>query len=87
MLIHRPASADHHMAQADRDPEDEQIVREGRIDWAVVHLGDGPHVVPLDDLRLHEEAGCWCRPTEDEGITIHNAMDQREQFQAGAPPQ
>lgn len=87
MLIHRSASADHHMAQADRDPEDECIVREGSIDWAVVHLGDGPHVIPLDDLRPHEEVGCWCRPTEDDGVTIHHAMDGRESHQEGRLPQ
>lgn len=41
------------------------------------------HVVPLNDLREHEESeACWCRPVEIfEGagvIIVHNSMDRRE---------
>jgi hypothetical protein len=87
MLMHRAAIADHHEAQPDRDPDDESIVREGCIDWVVIHLGDGPHVIPIDDLRPHHETDCWCGAVQDDGVTIHKALDQREQFQAGALPQ
>ena len=87
MLRHRATSADHHMAQADRDPEDECIVREGSIAWAVVHLGNGPHVIPIDDLRIHRDRDCWCQPVEDEGIIVHNALDRREGYQSGGFPQ
>jgi hypothetical protein len=43
------------------------------------------HVYPLDDLREHDTEGdaCWCRPTEDDGVLIHHAMDGREAFETG----
>jgi len=42
------------------------------------------HVVPIDDLREHDEMGttCWCAPRvyEEDGNTlvVHNSMDGRE---------
>ena len=43
------------------------------------------HVLPVDDLRKHDENRyCWCRPRveEDEWTTdaviIHNSLDGRE---------
>lgn len=41
------------------------------------------HVVPLNDLRDHEESEtCWCRPVgifDGDGVVIvHNSMDGRE---------
>ena len=43
------------------------------------------HVLPIDDLRKHDEKGCncWCNPrTEQEEnarvVIIHNSMDGRE---------
>ena len=40
------------------------------------------HVVPLNDLREHDETPeCWCRPVESEeesSVWIHNSMDRRE---------
>jgi hypothetical protein len=41
------------------------------------------HVVPIDDIREHEEhEACWCAPrVESEGygvVIIHNSMDGRE---------
>jgi hypothetical protein len=43
------------------------------------------HVYPVDDLREHlfDGLGCWCRPTEDEGLVTHNSMDLREQYETG----
>lgn len=43
------------------------------------------HVYPVNDLREHITSGekCWCNPTVDDGVTIHNAMDGREQFELG----
>ncbi len=41
-------------------------------------------VLPLDDLRDHEHgAECWCSPAEDDGVLIHNSMDDREAFERG----
>ena len=45
---------------------------------------DPIHVVPVNDLREHEERGttCWCCPqvyTEDgETVVVHNSLDGRE---------
>lgn len=37
------------------------------------------HVVPRGDLREHPaERGCWCGPSESEGVWIHHSMDRRE---------
>lgn len=42
-------------------------------------LATAEHVLPVDDLRPHAEtADCWCRPTDDDGIWVHNSMDRRE---------
>jgi hypothetical protein len=43
---------------------------------------DGWHVIPLDDLRLHNSAAtCWCKPRQDDeepSVWVHNSMDRRE---------
>ena len=43
------------------------------------------HVVPVNDLREHEESSkCWCRPVEifdasmHAPVWVHNSMDGRE---------
>jgi len=37
------------------------------------------HVVPLDDLREHDtDKACWCVPSYDDHIWVHNSMDRRE---------
>lgn len=43
------------------------------------------HVYPLNDLRDHitEGADCWCRPTIDGDLVIHNALDEREKIETG----
>jgi hypothetical protein len=45
------------------------------------------HVVPIDDLREHDLSWtCWCQPrpdTECDDVCVHNAMDQREQYEEG----
>ncbi len=44
-------------------------------------MGDLIHVIPLNDLRPHEEEGiaCPCRPKVLEGgIVVHNSWDGRE---------
>jgi len=41
------------------------------------------HVVLVDDLREHEPASCWCSPTEDDGVVLHHALDEREKFERG----
>ena len=44
------------------------------------------HVYPINDLRPHNtENGlnCWCNPIEDEGVIVHNSMDEREKYETG----
>lgn len=42
------------------------------------------HVVPINDLREHQEnEKCWCRPNDDEGVIVHNSMDRREEYERG----
>lgn len=37
------------------------------------------HVVPLNDIREHEDSDkCWCMPRLEDGVWIHNSMDGRE---------
>ena len=47
------------------------------------------HVVPVNDLREHDTSGtpCWCDAIEDDGVVIHNAMDERETYEEGRKPQ
>lgn len=46
--------------------------------WLTVR-GNGTHVIPLNDLREHEEAvTCPCEPWMDGEIIIHNSWDGRE---------
>jgi len=47
--------------------------------WKVV----GNHVFPMDDLREHSPADCWCRPIDDDGIIVHNSLDGRELYERG----
>jgi hypothetical protein len=52
--------------------------------WEAVLFGCERHVWPLDDLRPHLSAfHCWCRPFDDEGVWVHNSLDQRELFERG----
>jgi hypothetical protein len=42
------------------------------------------HVLPVNDLREHvETVDCWCGPSVDDGVCVHNAMDEREKFESG----
>ena len=44
------------------------------------------HVLPIDDLREHEEtAECWCNPdlNEELMIAVHHSADNREAFEKG----
>ena len=49
---------------------------------------DRVHVVPIDDLREHEQIEeCWCSPViehhENGDVVIHNSMDRREEYENG----
>jgi len=50
-------------------------------------MTDKYHIVPTNDLREHSTDSsihCWCQPVEDdEGVIVHNSMDEREQFETG----
>ena len=50
--------------------------------WVVIHCA-AFHVVPVNDLREHEQYDCWCNPEIDDGVITHNAMDQRELYEEG----
>jgi hypothetical protein len=63
---------------ANRHPEPTASADDQRI-WQVV----GNHVLPVDDLREHCMKNCWCRPTEDEGVVVHNSVDGREFYERG----
>jgi hypothetical protein len=53
--------------------------------WAVQYNYDTRkiHVIPIDDLRAHEEVDdCWCKPHVDEqGVCVHHAMDGRVEYE------
>lgn len=49
-------------------------------------MDDFYHVYPIGDLREHNiENGlnCWCKPTQDGFVIIHNSMDGREDYETG----
>jgi hypothetical protein len=43
----------------------------------------GPmEVTPIDDSREHEAGeGCWCTPTVQSGVIVHNSLDGRERVE------
>jgi hypothetical protein len=60
--------------------------------WIHIYVQGRPsgdvHLVPLDDLRTHDEECCWCRPRDEtlsDGsvLTIHNSLDGREAYERG----
>lgn len=41
-------------------------------------------VMPQNDLREHcPGKECWCHPCIDDGVIVHNSMDQREKYERG----
>lgn len=56
-------------------------------DWGVYEADNGRHVIPRGDLKPHRFHACWCRPFEEDGITVHNSMDKREIVERGYPAQ
>ena len=55
--------------------------------WLALLLDNGErHVVPINDLRDHYMEACWCYPIDDEGVTVHNSMDRREEYEGGRKP-
>lgn len=53
------------------------------MSWQVLTTQGEQHVIPLNDLRPHTTERCWCRPTDDEGLWVHHAMDRREEIERG----
>ena len=45
------------------------------------------HIYPTNDLREHifsDEGECWCNPdVSEDGLAIHNSMDERETYEEG----
>jgi hypothetical protein len=56
---------------------DEQAPR--GMAWKVVRN----HVCPVNDLREHLLTDCWCGPTDDDGLVVHNSLDGREFYERG----
>ena len=50
-----------------------------KMPWGIA----GNHIVPVDDLRQHKGKNCWCNPDYDDGLVIHNSLDQRELYEEG----
>lgn len=59
------------------------------MNWRVygAHDGKPATVFPIGDWREHDpdDPQCWCRPRWDDGVLVHNAMDQREAYEEGRP--
>lgn len=53
--------------------------------WRAILINAGErHVEPIEDLRPHFSSPlCWCRPYDDDGVWVHNSMDNREAFERG----
>ena len=59
--------------------------------WKVVSVfndrdGFSTHVIPVDDLRSHEECSkCHCNPNVNDGLKmiVHNSFDVRELYETG----
>lgn len=59
--------------------------------WAT-YYSEPCESIPIDDLRPHISGEkCWCKPENfqvacsDGGMWMHNALDQRERYENGAP--
>ena len=59
--------------------------REEAVSWKTQVFNRQVHVIPVADLRPHNEEGiiCWCEPEVEENIVVHHAMDEREQYETG----
>jgi hypothetical protein len=55
----------------------------GKIDPTKAWKADRNHVYPINDLREHSLSDCWCRPTDDDGVIVHNSLDGRELYERG----
>jgi hypothetical protein len=55
----------------------DKTVLEGQPVWKV----EENHVYPVNDLREHTVAECWCNPVDDDGIMVHNSLDGREMYE------
>lgn len=41
------------------------------------------HVLPIGDLEEHDEAiWCWCKPSQDGDVIVHNSADCREHYES-----
>lgn len=48
------------------------------------------HVIPIGDSgpSVHDALlSCWCHPTRDENVVVHNAHDLREKYERQGLPQ
>lgn len=52
--------------------------------WGWKVMSNPVELIPLNDLRPHDENGnCWCKPYDDDGVLTHKAMDGREAYETG----
>lgn len=72
--------------------EDMQRIRDGLRSVGSRSFTSGAlnvsHVYPLNDLKEHDTDGaaCWCNPTHDGDVVVHNSMDRREEYEQGRKP-
>jgi hypothetical protein len=55
----------------------------GRCSQNMAWKVEGNQVYPINDLREHSLVRCWCRPSDDDGIIVHNSLDRRELYENG----
>lgn len=60
------------------------IWQEVSAGWLAQIVDQERHVTPVNDLRPHTvDSLCWCKPFDDDGVTVHNSLDGREEFERG----
>ena len=63
----------------------ERCIKCGDKDWmgGTCSVPD-THVLPVGDFKEHVESeNCWCRPSRDGEVIVHNSMDGRELIERG----
>lgn len=56
--------------------------------WKTLELDEAIHIIPIEDLRQHEESSkCWCNPSIEndlnKDIITNNSLDERELYETG----
>jgi hypothetical protein len=52
--------------------------------WTIIETENyGVHIMPVDEMDMHDFENCRCEPREDEGVIIHASFDGRELYERG----